>query len=132
MSTTQIKDPNSDSQLKVNSDGSINVNSTGGGGGGDVNATIDGLGAFQPSQYTIGLTAIQITPTPLANRSSITLKVSKDNNGTIYIGTNNNVTTANGYPLYAGDTLGMDLTPSSQIWAIADNANQIIAALELA
>lgn len=166
MSTTQIKNGfngGNDNQLLVNPDGSINVNSTGGGGGSNVTivqganqATVDssgnlhvtttgsstvsgtvtteqaGLNSFQTSQYTVGNTVLQITPTPLANRSSISLRVDKDNVGAIYIGNDNTVTILTGYPLFAGDTLGMDLTPSNQIFAIATDPNQILAVLEIA
>lgn len=166
MAVTTIKDGyagGSDNQLKVNSDGSINV--TGGGGGTTANVDIHdaagnpinstngalnvfttgnstvtgtvtteqaGLDQFQTEQYTIGVTALQLTVSPLANRSSITIRVSKDNTGAIYIGNSNAVTITTGYPLFAGDTLGMDLTPSSNIYAVSDIASQTLAVLEIA
>lgn len=165
MAATTIKDGfqgGSDNQLKVNSDGSINVNG-GGGGSSDVNihdsaggnltstggalnvntsgtSTVSGtvtsntagLNSFQTSQYSVGLAVVQLTPTPLTNRSSISIRVDKNNTGAVYIGPDNTVTTSTGYPLFAGDTLGMDLTPTNTIYAIADTAAQIVAVLEIA
>ena len=166
MATTQIKDGfngGSDNQLKVNPDGSINVNTSGGGptsnvtivqggntavvdaGGnlhvltsgsstvtGTVNTVEKGLANFQTSQYTVGVTAVQITPSPLANRSSISLRVTASANQAIFIGNNNTLTIANGYPLYNGDTLQMDLTPTNTIYAIATLAGQTLYILEIA
>lgn len=134
MAATTIKNGfngGSDDQLLVNPDGSINV-TTSGGGGTDTNATIVGLSSFQTSQYTIGMSVIQLTPTPLTNRSSITIRVNKDNTGAIYIGPDNTVSTTTGYPLFSGDTLGMDLTSTNSIFAIADTINQLLAVLEIA
>src|ERR1700677_5185447 len=129
MATTQIKDGfdgGSDNQLKVNPDGSINVDVTGGGGGsnasvgtnnttapgsstqiagvdtagalipisvtssgllnvntsgtstvsGTVTSDQAGLNAFQTSQYSVGTSAVQLAPTPLANRSSLSITIS--------------------------------------------------------
>lgn len=183
MAATQIKDGfqgGSDNQLKVNTDGSINVNATGGGGGGNASvgatdvvapvfgteiAGIDpdgnlkavsvdengfvnvqgvstvtgpvtteqaGLDAFQTSQYSVGLTAVQLTPTPLANRSSISLSIIAEPNIAVYIGNSNSVTIHSGYPLFNGNTLEMDLTPTGQIWVISEASDQTVAVLEIA
>jgi len=181
MATTTIKDGfngGSDNQLKVNSDGSINVNTSGGGGGSNVNlisvggASINlgqtteanslpvviasdqspitvissgsstvsgtvtsntaGLNAFQTSQYIIGLTSVHLAPTPLTNRSSISLAVEADPNVAVYIGNSSAVTVSTGYPLYNGSTIQLDLTPTGNIWAITATAGQTIAVLEIA
>lgn len=133
MAATTIKDGfegGSDNQLKVNADGSINVDSSG--GGGTTNTALDGLNSFQTSQYAVGASVVQIAPTPLTNRSSITLRVDKNNVGAIYIGPDNTVTASTGYPLFAGDTLGMDLTSDGNVFAISDTPGQVLAALEMA
>ena len=151
MSTTQIKDASSDAQLKVNSDGSINVNTSGGGGGGGnaaagltgsavptsadylgfnvsgnlvgvsssnplpisasgtVSTNQNGLGVFQTSQYSVGVSAVQITLSPLSTRKSIGLKAVCGTGTAIFIGNSSGVTTSTGYPLFNGDTLQMDL-----------------------
>lgn len=183
MSTTQIKNGfhgGTDDQLLVNPDGSINVNSTGGGGGSnpsvgptgvtaptsateiggidpsgnlhavsvDANGFVNvngtsvvtgtvttdqaGLDSFQTSQYTIGTSAVQLAPSPLANRSSISITISADPNIAVYIGNSSSVTVSNGYPLYDGSTLQLDLTPSGNVWAISTIASQIAAVLEIA
>lgn len=182
MAVTQIKDGyngGSDSQLKVNSDGSINVNGGGSGGSNasvgptgvtaptsateiagidpsgnlhavsvDVNGFLNvsgtsvvtgsvtteqaGLNAFQTSQYAIGLTAVQLAPAPLPNRSSISITVEADPNVAVYIGNSSAVTVNNGYPLYNGSTLQLDLTDTGMVWAITATAGQNIAVLEIA
>lgn len=166
MATTQIKDGfqgGSDNQLLVNPDGSINVNTSGGGGGSNVNihdsagnnltstggalnvnttgsSTVTGtvttneagLSNFQTEQYTIGTSVIQITPTPLTNRSSISLRVTATGGAAIFIGSTNALTISNGYPLYNGDTLQMDLTTANSIYAISDAAGQTLYVLEIA
>lgn len=180
MASTQIKNGfhgGTDDQLLVNPDGSINVNSSGGGGGNtsvgptgstaplsgteiagidpsgnlkgvsvDTNGFVNvqgvstitgpvqtaGLNSFQTSQYVIGTSAIQITPSSLPNRSSVSFRVEADANTPIYIGNDNTVSTTSGYPLYDGDTLSMDLTPSDTIYAISTTPGQVLAVLELA
>lgn len=133
MATTQIKDGyqgGSDNQLKVNSDGSINV--TGSSGPSNVDANINGLDAFRTSQYTVGTSAVQLAPTALVNRSSLSVAVIADPTAIVYIGNDNTVTTSTGYPLYDKNSLELDLTDSSQIWAISDTPNQTVAVLEIA
>ncbi len=141
MATTQIKDGyqgGSDNQLKVNPDGSITVTAAGGGFGGPVVVTNEvtivesGLNSFQTSQYTIGLVAVQLAPTSLPNRSSISITISADPNIAVYIGNSSAVSVSNGYPLYDGSTLQLDLTSSGQIWAISSVEGQIAAILEIA
>lgn len=183
MATTQIKSGyhgGTDDQLLVNPDGSINVNSTGGGGGSNASvgptgttaptsateiAGIDpsgnlhavsvdtngflnvngtsvvsgtvttdqaGLTAFQTSQYTVGITPVQLAPSPLANRSSISITIDADPNISVFIGNSSSVSVSNGYPLKDGSTLQLDLTPSGQVWAVSTVAGQTAAVLEIA
>lgn len=119
--------------LAVNSDGSINVNTSGSSTiTGTVTSNEAGLTAFQTSQYPIGLSAVQLTPTPLPNRSSVSIRVIAAPNVYVYIGNNNSVTTSSGYALTNGDSLQLDLTPAGQIWAITGTATQTISVLEIA
>lgn len=119
--------------LLVDNSGALIVNSSGTSTvTGTVTSNVAGLTAFQTSQYSIGITAVQITPTPLANRSSISLTVEAAPNVAVYIGTDNTVSTSTGYPLYDGSTIQLDLTPAGNIWAITATATQTIAALEIA
>jgi hypothetical protein len=166
MATTQIKDGfdgGSDNQLKVNADGSINVNTTGGGSTSNVNihdsagnaltstggalnvntsgtSTVTGtvtsneagLTAFKTSQYTIGTTPVQLAPTALTNRSSLSITIIASANIPVYIGNSSSVTVSTGYPLYNGSTIQLDLTPSGQVWAVSTTASQTAAILEIA
>lgn len=130
-STTQVGGQDPDGNLRpisVDDNGFVNVQ-----GVSTVSGTVQqaGLNSFQTSQYTVGTTPVQITPTALPNRSSISLRVEADTNVPVYIGNSNSVSTTNGYPLYDGDTLAMDLTPDDTIWAVSTAPNQNIAALEL-
>jgi hypothetical protein len=183
MAATTIKDGfngGSDYQLKVNSDGSINANTSGGGGSnasvgltgttaptsatelgavdsggklqplqvdpsgkllvditgtstvtGTVNANIEGLTSFQTSQYTVGTSAVQLAPTPLTNRSSLSVKAVLTGTNLVYVGNSNAVTSSTGYVLFNGDSLQLDLTPAQQIWAIASAASQTVFLLEI-
>ena len=100
---------------------------------GTVNSNVAGLNIFQSSQQTIGLIAVQVTPTPLTNRSSLSLRVTTtSSSAAIYIGPSSGVTVFNGYPLYNGDTLQMDLTPVNTIYAISNIAGQTLFILEIA
>lgn len=153
-----IKDPSSGNVLKINADGSINVDTssvigadvtiTQGGNdaivtadgaltvtgeiSGTVNSSLEGLNDFQTSQYTVGTSVVQLTASPLSNRSSISFRVIATNGNAIYIGNNNALTVSNGYPLYNGDTLQMDLTPVNNIYAVGTAVGQTVCILEIA
>lgn len=99
---------------------------------GPVTTTEQGLNSFQTSQYVIGTSAVQIAPISLPNRSSISFRVEADRGVPIYIANNSSISVVNGYPLYDGDTLSMDLTSSDTIYAISTTANQVLAILEIA
>lgn len=99
---------------------------------GPVTTTEQGLADFQTSQYTVGATAVQLAPTPLANRSSLSITIDADPNTAVFIGNSSSVTISTGYPLYNGSTLQLDLTPSGQIWAVCSTPGQIAAVLEIA
>jgi hypothetical protein len=98
---------------------------------GTVNASIEGLTAFQTSQYTIGTSAVQLTPTPLTNRSSMSIKANLTSTNLLYIGNSNAVTSSTGYALFNGDSIQLDLTPAQAIWAISTAASQIAYVLEI-
>lgn len=119
--------------VSVTSTGAINVVTSGSSQvSGTVTSDQAGLNSFQTEQYSIGVTAVQLTPTPLANRSSISLRVTAASGQAIFIGNNGGVTVNNGYPLYNGDTLQMDLTPANTIYAVASAASQTLYVLEIA
>jgi len=119
--------------VSVTSSGAVNVVTSGSSTvSGTVTSQTAGLNAFQTSQYSVGLTAVQIAPTPLTNRSSISLAITSSPGVAVFIGNSSAVTTSTGYPLYNGSNIQLDLTPSGQIWAISGTAGQTVAALEIA
>lgn len=115
--------------VQVDSNGVVQVNT-------NVSNTVTvqeaGLNTFKTSQYVVGGTEIQITTVPLANRSSISLKVVADSpNAIFFSGVSGSVLT-DGYPLYNGDSVQMDLTPSGVIYVQATASGQQLYVLEIA
>jgi hypothetical protein len=105
--------------LVINANGSINVD-------------IEGLNSFQTSQYTVDITAVQLTPTPLANRSCISIKVKTTSSiDVVYVG-NASVTSSTGFALFNGDSIQMDLTAAHSIYVIGTSAGQTVYVMELA
>lgn len=98
---------------------------------GTTNTNINGLATFQTSQYTVGTSAVQLTPTPLSGRSSMSIKVITTQNNIVYIGNSSGVTTSTGYPLFNGDSLQLDLTSAHVVYAIASAASQTVAVMEI-
>lgn len=97
-----------------------------------VSASIQGLSNFQTSQYTVGTSAVPLTPTPLANRTAISIKVSTTSNQeSVYVGSTNGVTTSTGYALFDGDSIQLDITNAHAVYAIASAAGQRIYVLEI-
>jgi hypothetical protein len=181
MAATTIKDGyngGSDNQLKVNPDGSINVNGGGGGGSnasvgptgqpapssatevagvdgsgnltplkvesdgtlhvtgssvvtGTVSTNLLGLANLQTTQMTVSTSAVNLTPSPLAGRSSLTVKVTCTGGEAIYIGNSNAVTTSTGFPLFNGDALQLDLNDTQNLYAIGSAPGQLAYILEI-
>lgn len=98
---------------------------------GSVNASIEGLTSFQTSQYSINTSAVQLTPTPLTNRSSMSIKAICTSANLVYIGNNSSVSTSNGYPLFNGDSVQLDLTPAQSIYAVSNASGQKLYILEI-
>jgi hypothetical protein len=116
--------------LVVNNDGSLNVNGVSTVSG-TVTSNIAGLDAFKTTQYTINTSIVQLTPTPLANRSAMTIKcVTSTSVDAVYIG-NSSVSTATGYPLFNGDSVQLDLTAVFNIYAVGSSAGQKLYIMEL-
>lgn len=126
-----IRNSGNSNELLINNDGSININgSTTVSGTVDIN--INGLDAFTTVQYTVGTSATQLTPSPLANRSSVSIKVmTTTNTDVVYIGTTSGVTTSTGYPLFNGDSVQLDLVASQTIYAIGTASGQRVFTLEI-
>jgi hypothetical protein len=120
-------------ELTVNPDGSINVNTSGTSTvSGTVDTNLNGLNTFQTSQYTVGLTAVQLSITPLTNRSSLSIKViTSTPSDLVYVGNSNAVTTSTGYPLFNGDSLQLDLTAVHELWVVGTAVGQRVCLLEI-
>lgn len=139
MSTTQIKDGyngGSDNQLKVNTDGSINTSGSSTVTGnvtvsGTVSTNINGLANFKTTPYTVGVSAVQLANPALTGRSSMSFKAVCTGVNSIFIGNSSGVTTSNGWPLFNGDTLELDLNSTQAVWAIASAASQTLYVLEM-
>lgn len=109
--------------LDVNSTGTSTVSGT-------VSTNLNGLTTFQTSQYAVGTSAVQLTPTPLANRKSMSVKAILTGNNVVYVGNSSGVTSSTGYPLFNGDSVQLDITGSATVYAIATAAAQTIAVVE--
>lgn len=125
-------DPNGNLKaLSVDLNGFLNVNGTSTVVG-TVSTSEEGLDSFKTSQYVIGTSEVQITPTPLANRSSISLKVVATAQNVIYFCQTSGQALTEGYPLSNGDSVQMDLTPSGTIYAVSTAPGQNLYVLEIA
>lgn len=113
--------------------GALNVNSVGSSTvSGTVNTNLNGLSAFQTSQYAVSTTAVQLTVTPLSNRSSMSIKVTTTSaTDAVYVSGSNAVTTSNGYALFNGDSLQLDIIASHQVWVIGSNPGQVVYVMEI-
>lgn len=100
---------------------------------GTVNANINGLNDFETTQYLVGTTPIQITIPTGTSSMSIKAKTSTMTDAVLVGGTgsvSNAITgTGNGYFLFYGDSLQLDLTPTASVWVVGTSAGQIICVL---
>lgn len=84
--------------------------------------------AVKASRTTVGGTASKIPATPLAGRMAIVIY----NNGTeaFWIG-GSTVTANNGLPLSVGESIGLDVNDSVDIYGISDGTSINVRELEL-
>lgn len=132
--TTNVNIHDSSGGTLTSTSGALNVNTTGSSTvSGTVTTNESGLNDFQTSQYTVGLSEIQITPTPLANRSSISIKVrsSGANEGVLYSQAPGMVSTT-GYLLEDGESMQLDLTDTGVIYVVGTAAGQKLYVVEIA
>lgn len=133
----KIGNGNNGPYLKVNNDGSLNISGTVTSTGsstvtGTVSTNVNGLANFQTSMYTIGTSVVQLTPTPLSNRSSMSIKVIISTpTDIIYIGNSSGVTSSTGYPLFNGDSLQLDLISSQFVYAIGSTSGLKLYVMEI-
>lgn len=80
---------------------------------------------FITDQITVGLSVLQLSSNVIEN--SINIKASSSNNGNIYIGNSNSLTTSNGYELCAGESITLPIIDSNLIYLIADLDSQKVS-----
>jgi hypothetical protein len=85
----------------------------------------------------VGVTAIKIPSTPLANRNAISL-YNTHATATVYVGFDNTVTaslttgTTTGWPLFAQNFYNVDIADTVELWVISDTADTLVIAQEFA
>jgi len=84
------------------------------------------LSLLAPYQATVGPSAAAL-PSSGVVRGVVLKAISPGH--TIYIGTNNTLTAANGWPIADNDSVAFDISEASQIWVVASAADQRIAIL---
>lgn len=63
---------------------------------------------------------------------SVIIRTNPNNGGIVYIGFDSNVTTSNGFPLEAGDSISIDIDVDKEsLWGVADTANDDVRWLAL-
>lgn len=90
-------------------------------------------GTITNTQKSVGLTAVRATVSgsaPSATRKKLMVKPSKNNTGSVYLGSST-VTTANGLEIIGPDRLEF-LLDSSDYYLISDTAGQVVEIIEVA
>lgn len=98
-------------------------------------APIAGLSAgAATTRRTVGTTAVQLDPTPLAVRSTVEVQyiaTGAANNGKVHVAFGNGVSSSNGRELAPGESWTLDITAAVPLWAIASAAGQQVQLTEL-
>ena len=84
-------------------------------------------------QAPVTTTAAAITTNPgSASRANggVSVKALAANTAIVYVG-GSNLTTANGYPLAAGDAISLAVDDPSRVWAVAASGAQNVAVIYL-
>jgi len=82
------------------------------------------------TQVTVGTTPVRLPTVAMASRRALSIRNNSALN-TLYLGFNSTVTTANGFPLRAGESIPFDFTASIMIFGIADNAGTDVRIIEV-
>lgn len=132
--TTDVNIHDSAGGNLTSTSGALNVNTT---GSSTVTGTVisneAGLSAYQTTQYTVGVSEIQLAPTPLVNRSSVSFKIHTTSpSDFILFAPSPGIAATNGYRLDDGESIQLDLTDAGSIYVIGSSAGQTIYLLEIA
>ena len=111
--------------VNMTNDGNLNVDIS----SASAEVPIESLPFWAANQQAVGTTAVQVSVG--ANTRSVALKSISANTGTLYLGTSNAVTTGNGWPLDAGESVELEIDATTPIWVIASAADQRVAWLEV-
>lgn len=87
---------------------------------------ISPLTAWETGGTSVGTSAVQIASGLTTGTKTISIKADGANNKQIHIGPNNSVSTANGYPLQAGDAVELEVNESTNIYAISSSGGQTV------
>lgn len=118
--------------VSVDDNGFVNVNgiST---ISGPVTTEQAGLNSYKTTQYTVGTTEVQLAPTPLSGRSSVSFKIHTSTaNDFILFAQQAGQAALNGYRLDDGESIQLDITATSTIFVIGSSAGQLVYLLEMA
>lgn len=132
--TTDVNIHDSAGGALTSTSGALNVNTT---GSSTVTGTVTteqaGLATYQTTQYTVGVIEVQLAPTPLVNRSSVSFKVHTTSaNDFVLFAQAPGVAATNGYRLDDGESMQMDLTGTGNIYVIGSSTGQIVYLIEIA
>lgn len=114
-----ITDSTGANALAVQSDGSLNVNST-----------RAGFGSWLVTQETVGTTESELVSTPLSNRIAVLIQ-NRSTNSDIYLKESTGVATSD-LRIPKGASFAADLDENSNIFAIADSASSEVVVVEYA
>ena len=91
-----------------------------------IETAIEVSSSFVNGTETIGTSAEGLTSINHPCNKGVTLSVEMSNLGTIYIGDSNSVSTSNGFPLEAGDSMYIPIDNPNKVYCIASQASQKI------
>lgn len=86
---------------------------------------VEGHSGVTMGRRTIGATAGSLETAEDKAIAGVVLKADASNSGTVYVG-NSNVTTSNGFPLTAGQSLEIQADSTAAIWVVGSAAGQIV------
>lgn len=88
----------------------------------------------QTLRQSVGITAVRIDPSVLTTRTSVEIKYHANgatNNSYVYVAFSSGVGVGTGRELSPGESWTLDLTSTTQIWAIATTAGQPVQVTEI-
>lgn len=74
------------------------------------------------TQLTVSGVAVKLPSSPLSYRRAVAIRNFNSTSGVLYIGFDSAVTTSNGYPLDAGESLPLQMNGAVDVWGVADTS----------